>query len=234
MLDGLKEAVLKANLDLRDSGLVLYTWGNVSAVDRRLGLVVIKPSGVGYGSMRAEDMVVVGLDGAVVEGALRPSSDLPTHLALYKAFPGIGGVAHTHSDWATAWAQAGRPIHALGTTHADYFRGDVPCTRALTEAEVGGDYEAETGKVIVEAVSALEGGAGMMPGALVSGHGPFTWGADAAEAVHNSVVLENVAMKAFISLSLNPSLRGLDGFLLNKHYLRKHGAGAYYGQQADG
>ncbi len=235
MLEELKEKVLQANLDLVRHGLVIFTWGNVSAIDRESGLVVIKPSGVDYNRLRAEDMVVVDLEGKVVEGSLRPSSDTPTHVELYKAFPEIGGVVHTHSTWATAWAQAGRDIPNIGTTHADYFHDDIPCTGDMTLQEVEGDYELETGKVIVRRFNSPgpDGSHGLnpvhTPGVLVKNHGPFTWGKDAAEAVHNAVVLEQVAKMAAIALSVNPDLT-MNPLLIQKHFSRKHGPNAYYGQ----
>lgn len=228
MLTGLKIAVLKANLELVKQGLVIFTWGNVSSIDRERGYVVIKPSGVAYEDMTAEDMVVVDLDGRVVEGKLRPSSDTPTHLILYRAFPHIGGIVHTHSSWATAWAQAGKPIPALGTTHADYFYGPVPCTRKLTETEIQSAYEAETGNVIVETFRNLDPTA--VPGVLVNNHAPFTWGKNPNEAVHNAKVLEEVAKMAWVTLQINPTAT-IDQFLLDKHYLRKHGKDSYYGQK---
>lgn len=227
-LSGLKEKVFKANLDLVKHGLVIFTWGNVSSIDREKGLVVIKPSGISYETMKASDMVVVDLEGNQVEGTLKPSSDTPTHLVLYRAFPAIGGIVHTHSSWATAWAQAGRAIPALGTTHADYFYGDIPCTRKLTEEEVKRAYEAETGKVIVETFQQLDPLA--LPGVVVCNHGPFAWGKSAHEAVHNAKVLEEVAQMAYHTLQLNPEAQ-FDRFLLDKHYLRKHGKNAYYGQK---
>lgn len=236
MLEELKEKVFRANLDLVKHGLVIFTWGNVSAIDRASGLVVIKPSGVSYETMRAEDMVVVDLDGNVVEGDLRPSSDTPTHLVLYKAFPEIGGVVHTHSTYATAWAQAGLDIPNIGTTHADYFHDDIPCTRDMKKSEVFGEYEKETGNVIVERFKDMN--PNDTPAVLVKNHGPFTWGTDADNAVHNAVVLEQVAKMGFVSLTLNlttldvvnhkPSMNKL---LIEKHYSRKHGPNAYYGQK---
>lgn len=228
MLEDLKEKVFRANLDLVKHGLVIFTWGNVSGIDRATGLVVIKPSGVDYDTMKAEDMVVVDLDGHVVEGDLRASSDTPTHLALYKAFPEIGGVVHTHSTYATAWAQAGRDLPNIGTTHADYFHDAVPCTRPMTEKEVKGEYELETGNVIVETFEGLN--PVHTPGVLVSNHGPFTWGKDPHEAVHNAVVLEQVAKMAFIAFSVNPALT-MNPLLVEKHFSRKHGPNAYYGQK---
>ncbi len=230
MLEKLKEEVLEANLDLPKHGLVTFTWGNVSGIDRESGLVVIKPSGVSYDVMKAEHMVVVDLDGKTVEGEYKPSSDTATHVALYKAFPGIGGIVHTHSPWATAWAQAGRGIPALGTTHADYFYGKVPCTRPMTEAEIKGAYELETGNVIIETFQSLGLDPLQVPGVLVNCHAPFTWGKDAHNAVHNAVVLEEVAKMAFHTFQLNPGIEPMDQTLLDRHFLRKHGANAYYGQ----
>lgn len=228
MLEELKKKVCKANLDLVKHGLVIFTWGNVSAIDPETKLVVIKPSGVSYDDMKPEDMVVVNLDGKVVEGELRPSSDTPTHLVLYKEFPNIGGIVHTHSTYATAWAQAGMDIPNIGTTHADYFHDDIPCSREMTKGEVEGDYEAETGKVIVERFQQLN--YIHTPGALVRNHGPFAWGKDVAEAVHNAVVMEQIAKMAFISLTVNPSL-SMNPLLVEKHFQRKHGPNAYYGQK---
>lgn len=228
MLEQLKEQVFQANLDLVKHGLVIFTWGNVSGIDRQKRLVVIKPSGVSYEKMKASDMVVVNLDGEVVEGNLKPSSDTPTHLVLYKSFTNIGGVVHTHSEWATSWAQAGKGIPAIGTTHADYFYGEIPCTRKMTKAEIEGEYEKETGVVIVERFAGLE--ADSIPGVLVNNHGPFSWGKNAADAVHNAVVMEEVAKMSFRSLILNPATT-MDQVLLDRHYLRKHGKNAYYGQK---
>lgn len=227
MLEDLKKKVCEANLELVQHGLVIFTWGNVSAIDRQSGLVVIKPSGVSYDNMKPEDMVVVDLDGNVVEGELNPSSDTPTHVVLYKAFPQIGGVVHTHSTYATAWAQAGMDIPNIGTTHADYFHDAVPCTADMTEAEVKGEYELETGNVIVKRFEGIN--PVHTPGVLVKNHGPFSWGKDAFEAVHNAVVLEQVAKMAFIAYSVNPSLT-MNPLLVEKHFSRKHGPGAYYGQ----
>ena len=226
MLEELKLRVYEQNLALVKRGLVILTWGNVSAIDRESGLVVIKPSGVDYAAMKAEDMVVVDLDGKVVEGKYRPSSDTPTHLELYKAYPEIGGVVHTHSTCAVAFAQAGKIITAYGTTHADAFYGDVPCTRALSQAEIQSDYEANTGKVIVETVKDYNA----MPAVLVKNHGPFTWGSSPEKAVENAVVLEEVAKMALLTEQLNPKTARVDQTLLDKHYFRKHGKGAYYGQ----
>jgi L-ribulose-5-phosphate 4-epimerase len=228
MLNELKNDVLEANLDLVRQGLVIFTWGNVSGIDRTRGLVVIKPSGVSYDRMKAADMVVVDLEGNVVEGHLKPSSDTPTHLVLYKAFPRIGGVVHTHSPWATSWAQTGKSIPALGTTHADFFYGPIPCTRKLTEEEVLKAYELETGHVIVDTFSTLDPDA--VPGVLVNNHAPFSWGKDPREAVHHAKVLEEVAMMAYHTLQINPS-SGIDQYLLDKHFFRKHGKNAYYGQK---
>ena len=227
MLEALKEAVCRSNLVLRDSGLITLTWGNVSEIDREKNLVVIKPSGVSYDTMGPEDMVVVDMEGRVVEGHYRPSSDLPTHLEIYKAFPQIGGITHTHSRWATIYAQAQKNIPALGTTHADTFYGDVPCTRAMTDEEIAGAYEAETGKVIVECFAHTD--PMDVPGVLVCGHGPFSFGKNAQKSVENAIVLEEVAMMAWHTLSLSPGVT-FDQALADKHYFRKHGAGAYYGQ----
>jgi len=230
MLEKLKAEVCKANLDLVAEGLVIQTWGNASGIDRERGLVVIKPSGVAYAGMKPGHMVVVSLKtGQMVEGKLKPSSDTPTHLVLYRAFPKVGGIVHTHSLYATAWAQARRKIPAYGTTQADYWFGEVPCTRALTPREVKSDYEANTGRVIVETFrksNPLE-----QPAVLVAGHGPFTWGRDAADAVHNAGVLEFVARLAGETLRLNPKTKPIAPALLGKHFLRKHGTKAYYGQK---
>ncbi|MCR5243243.1 MAG: L-ribulose-5-phosphate 4-epimerase [Bacteroidales bacterium] len=228
MLEELKDKVCRANLDLVRHGLVIFTWGNVSAIDRSYGLVVIKPSGVSYDDMKPSDMVVVDLDGNVVEGDLNPSSDTPTHLALYRAFPEIGGIVHTHSTYATAWAQAGKDIPNIGTTHSDYFHEAIPCTGDMTEKEVRGEYELETGNVIVRRFRGMN--PMQTPGVLVKNHGPFAWGKDAADAVHNAVVLEQVAKMAFIAYSVNPDLT-MNPLLVEKHFLRKHGPGAYYGQK---
>jgi len=237
MLDDLKQEVLKANLQLPKHGLITFTWGNVSGIDRNKGLVVIKPSGVEYDGMAPEHMVVVELEtGKTVDGNLSPSSDTATHLALYKAFPNIGGVVHTHSRWATIFAQAGIGILPLGTTHADYFYGEIPCTRKMTADEISGDYEANTGNVIVETFKDIN--PDFIPAALVHSHGPFTWGKDANDAVHNAVVLEEIAFMAWHDIMMNvPHLPLHNGFeamqqeLLDKHYLRKHGKNAYYGQK---
>ena len=230
MLERLKQEVCEANLLLPRYGLVTFTWGNVSAVDRESGLVVIKPSGVEYERLTPDDMAVVDLSGKKTEGRLNPSSDTWTHVELYNAFPNIGGIVHTHSRWATIFAQAGVGVPALGTTHADYFYGEIPCTRRMTPEEIRGDYERETGKVIVEGFRNLDPDS--VPSVLVYSHGPFSWGRDAAEAVHNAVVLEETAMMAWHSLMLRPGLPPMQKDLLDKHYLRKHGAGAYYGQGA--
>jgi L-ribulose-5-phosphate 4-epimerase len=230
MLESLKKEVCGANLRLVAEGLVVQTWGNVSAIDRQRGLVVIKPSGVAYDRMKPGHMVVVSIKtGAVVEGELNPSSDTPTHLELYRAFPEIGGVVHTHSLYATAWAQARREIPAFGTTHADYYHGTVPCTRALTSREIAGDYEVNTGRVIVERFTTLDSAA--FPGVLVASHGPFTWGKSAQAAVDNAVVLEFLSKLASETLRVAPSTRAVPRVLLDKHYLRKHGSKAYYGQR---
>ena len=228
MLETLKEKVLKANLDLVRNGLVLYTWGNVSAIDRSSGLVVIKPSGVSYDEMKASDMVVVDMDGNVVDGSLRPSSDTPTHLVIYRNFPDVGGVVHTHSTYAVAWAQAGLDIPSLGTTHADYFHNSIPCTADMTDAQIGGDYEEETGNVIIERFKGLS--PVHIPGVLVKNHGPFAWGKDADEAVYHATVLEEVARMAYLTMTLNPSA-DIKEALIEKHFMRKHGPGAYYGQK---
>lgn len=230
MLEELKQQVCDANLALPKHGLVTFTWGNVSGIDREKGLVVIKPSGVDYDRLTPEDMVVVSLHtGERVEGNWKPSSDTPTHLALYRAFPKIGGVVHTHSRWATAFAQAGKSIPPLGTTHADYFYGEIPCTRKLVPEEIEGNYEEETGKVIVECFRWRS--ANDIPAVLVHSHGPFTWGTDPADAVMHAAVLEEVAFMAYHAMSLTPGLRPMGPELLDRHYLRKHGQNAYYGQK---
>lgn len=226
-LNNLKRQVYQANIDIVKHGLVIFTWGNVSAIDRERKLVVIKPSGVSYDNMNSDDMVVVDMNGNVVEGKYKPSSDTATHLELYKAFPEIGGIVHTHSTYATAWAQAGLDIPNIGTTHADYFSDDIPCTRDMTEAEVKGDYEKDTGTVIIERFKDLN--PVHIPGVLVKNHGPFSWGSNADDAVHNAVVLEQVAKMAFISNQVNPNLT-MNKLLIQKHFSRKHGPDAYYGQ----
>ncbi len=231
MLERLKEEVFRANIELVNQGLVIYTWGNVSGIDREKGLVVIKPSGVNYDTMTAEDMVVIDLDGNVIEGNLNPSSDTPTHLALYKSFEEIGGMVHTHSEYATSWAQAGCDIPSYGTTHADYFYGNIPCTRKLTLEEINNDYEFQTGNVIIETLNQKNYKPLEMPGVIVFNHGPFTWGKNPKDAVHNAKVLEEVSKMAFRTESINKSVRSIDDALLNKHYLRKHGENAYYGQK---
>lgn len=225
----LKQQVFEANMDLPRYGLVTFTWGNVSAIDRQRGLVVIKPSGIAYESMTVDDMSVVDLQGHVVEGRWRPSSDTATHLALYRRYPDLGGVVHTHSTHATAWAQAGLAIPALGTTHADYFFGDIPCTRALSAQEVDEAYELNTGQVIIETLG--EANPLHTPGIVVYQLGPFAWGKDAHEAVHNAVVMEEVARMAWIARGINPQLQPIDSWLMNKHFQRKHGPNAYYGQK---
>ena len=230
MLKQLKKDVYEANMDLQAKGVVIYTWGNVSGIDREKGFVVIKPSGVEYDSMKAEDMVVVDLkSGKVVEGDYKPSSDTPTHLALYRQYQKIGGIVHTHSTTAVAFAQAGMPIQAFGTTHADYFYGDIPCTRNLTKEEIEKDYELNTGKVIIETIG--ENDPMAIPGILVKSHGPFTWGKNPTEAVYHAVVLEKVAEMALATLTINPDCERESQYILDKHYYRKHGANAYYGQK---
>lgn len=231
MLEQLKEEVFQANLELPERGLIKYTWGNVSAVDREKGLFVIKPSGVGYDDMQASDMVVCDFDGNVIEGELNPSSDMPTHAVLYKEFPEIGGIVHTHSTWATIWAQAGLDVPAMGTTHADTFYGTVPCARFLTQTEIDHGYEEETGNAIVETfrergIEPME-----VPGVLLHGHGPFTWGKDAKGAVMNAVVLDEVCKTNLFARQLNAFAEELPQRILDKHYLRKHGENAYYGQK---
>lgn len=230
MLEELKKQVCAANLELPKYGLVTFTWGNVSGVDREKGLMVIKPSGVEYDNMTPNDMVVVSLaTGEKVEGKWKPSSDTVTHVALYNAFPNIGSVVHTHSRWATSWAQAGRGIPACGTTHGDYFYGEIPCTRRMTPAEIGGAYELETGNVIIETFAGKS--ADDIPAVLVHSHGPFTWGTDPHNAVHNAVVLEELAFMAFYTEAITPGISPMQPELLDKHYLRKHGKNAYYGQK---
>ena len=231
MLEQLKKEVYEANLLLPKDQLITFTWGNVSGIDRERGLIVIKPSGVNYQSMQAEDMVVCDWQGKVVEGRYKPSSDLMTHLELYRHFTTIGGVVHTHSQNATAWCQAGKAIPALGTTHGDYFYGPIPCTRLMSEAEIRSDYELNTGKVIVETFETLQLDAAQMPGVLVQSHGPFTWGENPGDAVHNAVVLEELAEMAWKTRLINSEVSSMQQTLLDKHYLRKHGPGAYYGQK---
>ncbi|MDL2234937.1 L-ribulose-5-phosphate 4-epimerase [Christensenellaceae bacterium OttesenSCG-928-L17] len=229
MLEQLKRQVYEANMQLVEHGLVVFTWGNASGIDRERGLIAIKPSGVSYAALRPEDMVLVSLQsGETVEGTLRPSSDTPTHLELYRRFPSVGGVVHTHSRWATIFAQAKRGIPALGTTHGDYFYGEIPCTRPMTTEEINGAYELETGKVIVEAFAGKD--PLQIPAALVESHGPFAWGKDANEAVHNAVVLEELAFMAWHNQMMQPDIAPMQQTLLDRHYLRKHGKNAYYGQ----
>ena len=229
MLEELKQKVLEANLLLPKHNLVTFTWGNVSAIDREKGLIVIKPSGVSYETMKVSDMVVLDLEGNVVEGRLKPSSDTPTHIELYKAFPALGGIVHTHSRWATSFAQAGLPIKPMGTTQADYFYGSVPCTRALSDSEIQGQYEKNTGKVIIETFKDIDPAA--VVGVLVRNHGPFAWGTDAMNAVHNAVVMEEIAFMNYHAITLNPQAQCVSQALLDKHYYRKHGKNAYYGQE---
>ena len=231
MLEELKERVFRANLDLVRHNLVIFTWGNVSGIDREKGLLVIKPSGVDYDSMKASDMVVVDLKtGETVEGELNPSSDTPTHLILYRTYPDIGGIVHTHSTYATAWAQAGKDIPNIGTTHSDYYHNDIPCTGDMTELEIKGDYELETGNVIVKRLN--QGNINPMhtPGALVKNHGPFAWGKNPDNAVYNAVVMEQVAKMAYLSFAINPETC-MNPLLVEKHFSRKHGPNAYYGQK---
>lgn len=231
MLEELKNIVFNANMELPKKGLITYTWGNVSGIDREKGLVVIKPSGVSYDNMKASDMVVVDMDGKVVEGEYKPSSDTATHIELYKKYPNLGGIVHTHSTFATSWAQSCNDIPALGTTHADYFYGDIPCTRKLTEDEIKSNYEVETGNVIIETIEKRQIKAIEVPGIIVASHGPFTWGKNPDDAVHNAVVLEEVAKMAYYTVTLNPRIKETESYLQDKHYLRKHGANAYYGQK---
>jgi len=226
-LADLKKVVFETNLELVKHGLVIFTWGNVSAIDREKGIVVIKPSGVAYDEMKADQMVVIDMNGKVLEGTLKPSSDTATHLELYKAFPEIGGVVHTHSTYATAWAQAGLDLPNIGTTHADYFSQEIPCTRAMIETEMA-EYEKETGTVIIERFKGMN--PNHVPGVLVKNHGPFAWGKDAHDAVHNAVVMEQVAKMAYIAFGVNPNL-SMNPLLIKKHFFRKHGPGAYYGQE---
>ncbi len=236
MLEELKKEVWRANLLLPKYNLVTFTWGNVSGIDREAGLVVIKPSGVEYEEMQPEDMVVVSLEGEVAEGHLKPSSDTPTHLKLYQAFPSLGGIVHTHSQWATIFAQAGKGIPALGTTHGDYFYGEIPCTRKMTPEEIAGEYEKETGSVIIErfldSTLSEKTDPEQVPAVLVYSHGPFAWGKTPGEAVHNAVVLEECARMAWHTIALSPDIAPMQQKLLDKHYLRKHGANAYYGQES--
>lgn len=229
MLEKLKKEVLKANLELPRRGLVTFTWGNVSGIDREKNLVVIKPSGVSYDNMTKDDLVVVDLDGNVVEGKYRPSSDTPTHLAIYKEFPEIGGMVHTHAEWSTSWAQAGRNIPCYGTTHADYFYGEIPCTRVMTEEEINGEYELETGNVIIETFNGIDPMS--VQGVIVNNHGPFCWGKTPMESIHNAVVMEEVAKMAYKTEKLNINSNNIHSTLLDKHFLRKHGVNAYYGQK---
>ncbi len=231
MLEKLKQEVFEANMELVDKGMVIYTWGNVSGIDRESNLVVIKPSGVDYATMKAEDMVVVDLEGNLIEGNYKPSSDTATHLVLYKTYPDIGGVVHTHSTWGVTFAQAGMAISAFGTTHADYFYGDIPCTRELTEQEINEAYEYNTGVVIVETIGDKDVMA--VPGIVVKNHGPFAWGKTAAGSVYNAVVLDKVAEMAYKTMTLNPRVPRVSQYLLDKHYFRKHGANAYYGQGSE-
>ena len=228
MLEALKMQVYKANMELPRRGLITYTWGNVSGIDRATNYVVIKPSGVDYELLKPDDMVIIDLEGNKIEGKYKPSSDTPTHLELYKAFPEIGGVVHTHSPWATSWAQAGRSIPCYGTTHADYFYGSIPCARSLTQDEIENDYEKNTGLVIIETFKALN--SSFVPGVLCINHGPFTWGKDAMEAVHNAVVLEEVAKMAFQTEQINAHVKPAPEAIKEKHFMRKHGKNAYYGQ----
>ena len=230
MLEELKIKVFEANMELPKRGLVTYTWGNVSGIDRESGLFVIKPSGVDYDTMTPDDMVVMDLEGNRVEGKYKPSSDTPTHLELYKRYPEIGGVVHTHSPEATAWAQAGRSIPLYGTTHADYFFGEIPCARSLTEEEINGEYEKNTGLVIIETFDSKNMNPMYTPGVLCTNHGVFTWGKDAAEAVHNAVVMEEVAKMATRTELINPSVKPAPDCIRDKHFFRKHGENAYYGQ----
>ena len=232
MLRDLIEEVYQANMGLVDHGLVVFTWGNVSGIDRDSGLVVIKPSGVPYDELKPKDMVVLNLKGEQIEGSLNPSSDTPTHLALYRQYPGIGGIVHTHSRWATIWSQAGRGIPGYGTTHGDYFYGEIPCTRKMNANEIAGEYELETGNVIIETLDTRKIDPIQVPSALVYSHGPFSWGKNAADALHNAVVLEEVAMMAWHTenIAKPPLAEPMQQELLDKHFLRKHGPGAYYGQ----
>ena len=230
MLEELKKIVFEENLELLKRELVIYTWGNVSGLDRESKTFAIKPSGVDYDVMKAEDMVILDLEGNKIEGKYKPSSDTATHIELYKAFPEIGGIVHTHSSYATSWAQARRDIPAFGTTHADYFYGDIPCARPLTKDEIEGEYEKNTGLVIIETLKKRNINPMDIPGIIISSHGPFAWGKDAKEAVHNAVVMEELAKMAYRTIQINPQIKSVEQYLLNKHYFRKHGANAYYGQ----
>lgn len=230
MLEDLKEKVYKANMELKEKKLVIYTWGNVSGIDKKSGYFVIKPSGVPYEKLEIKDMVVMDLEGNVIEGNMRPSSDTPTHMELYKNFPDIGGIVHTHSPWAVTFAQAGLDIPVLGTTHADYFYKDIPCTREMSDSEINNEYEKQTGSLIVETFKDIKINVMDTPAVLVKNHGPFVWGHDAEDAVYHSVVLEKIAEIAYHTMILNPVVKKADKILIDKHYLRKHGANAYYGQ----
>lgn len=230
-MDKLIREVLTANLDLPKYGMVTFTWGNVSGIDRKRGLMVIKPSGIPYDAMNEKHMVIVDLDGNIIQGDYKPSSDTDSHLEIYKAFPNVGGVVHTHSRFATIWAQSSRSIPAFGTTHADYFYGEIPCTRNLTAEEINTAYEKNTGKVIIETFQKRGIDPMAIPGVLISGHGPFAWGQTGQDAVHNAVVMEEIAMMAMNTLQLNPTCQPLKQVLLDKHYFRKHGSNAYYGQK---
>ncbi len=229
-IENLKQEVFEANIELVNQGLVIYTWGNVSAIDRESGLVVIKPSGVDYDVMKASDMVVIDLEGTIIEGKYKPSSDTPTHLAMYKEYDTIGSVVHTHSEWATSWAQARRAIPVYGTTHSDYFYGDILCTRELSKEEVNKDYELNTGLVMIQTLKDNNKNPLELPGLIISNHGPFSWGETSQKAVHNAKVLDEIAKMAYRTEMLNPNIQPVNKYLLDKHYLRKHGASAYYGQ----
>jgi len=231
VIEQLKQQVYEANLELVKQGLVIYTWGNVSGIDRESGLVVIKPSGVDYEKMTVNDMVVIDLDGNQIEGELNPSSDTPTHLALYREYDAIGSVVHTHSEWATSWAQAGASIPCYGTTHADYFYGEIMCTRKLTDEEILNDYELNTGRVMIETLKQFDKEPLEVPGLIIFNHGPFSWGATPEKAVHNSKVMEEVSKMAYRTEKINPRITPISKVLLDKHYLRKHGKNAYYGQK---